>query len=130
LLSGDTPDPSVPARDPDAASRLQLTQALQRAKYAIAWERFWPHLARFLTVAGLFLVVSWVGLWLALPFLARAIGLALFVILALGADMGGVGSSHQGGPLPRRQSYCIIYRNTMFLGLFFPWQPPIRLPLP
>jgi uncharacterized protein (TIGR02302 family) len=85
LLSGDTPDPSVPARDPDAASRLQLTQALQRAKYAIAWERLWPHLARLLSVIGLFLVVSWAGLWLALPFVARAIGLGLFVLAALGA---------------------------------------------
>jgi uncharacterized protein (TIGR02302 family) len=85
LLSGTTPDPSEPVRDPDAIARLQLTQALQRAQYAIAWERSWPHLARLLTVIGLFLVVSWVGLWLALPFLARAIGLGLFVILALGA---------------------------------------------
>jgi uncharacterized protein (TIGR02302 family) len=84
-LSSATPDPSVPARDPDAASRLQLGQALQRAKYAIAWEETWPHLARLLSVIGLFLVVSWAGLWLALPFIARAIGLALFVLAALGA---------------------------------------------
>ena len=72
-------------RDPDAVARLKLGQALQRAKYAIAWERSWPHLARLLTVIGLFLVVSWAGLWLALPFIARAIGLLLFVVLALGA---------------------------------------------
>ena len=85
LLNGATPDPPAPARDPDAVSRLQLTQALRRAKYAIAWERLWPHLARLLTVAGLFLVVSWSGLWLVLPFVARAIGLALFGLLALGA---------------------------------------------
>jgi uncharacterized protein (TIGR02302 family) len=84
-LSGATPDLPEPARDPDAASRLQLTQALQRAKYAIAWERSWPHLARLLTVIGLFLVVSWAGLWLALPFMARAVGLGLFVVLALAA---------------------------------------------
>ena len=84
-MSGATPDPPEPARDPDAASRLQLTQALQRAKYAIAWERSWPHLARLLTVIGLFLVVSWAGLWLALPFIARAVGLGLFVLLALAA---------------------------------------------
>jgi uncharacterized protein (TIGR02302 family) len=84
-LSGSTPDPSVPARDPDAVSRLQLAQALQRAKYAIAWETAWPHLVRLLTVAGLFLAVSWAGLWLALPFAARAIGLGVFVFLALGA---------------------------------------------
>jgi uncharacterized protein (TIGR02302 family) len=85
LLSGTSPDPSEPVRDPDAASRLQLTQALQRAKYAIAWERFWPVLARLLSVAGLFLVASWAGLWLVLPFVARAIGLGLFALLALGA---------------------------------------------
>ena len=84
-MNGATPDPSAPVRDPDAVSRLQLTQALRRAKYAIAWERFWPHLARLLTVVGLFLVVSWVGLWLVLPFVARAVGLGLFGLLALGA---------------------------------------------
>jgi len=83
-MSGATPDLPEPARDPDAAARLQLTQALQRAKYAIAWERVWPHLVRFLTVVGLFLVVSWAGLWLVLPFVARAIGLGLFVLGALG----------------------------------------------
>jgi uncharacterized protein (TIGR02302 family) len=72
-------------RDPDAVARLQLAQALQRAKYAIAWEQTWPHLARLLSVAGLFLVVSWAGLWLTLPFIARAIGIGLFVLAGLAA---------------------------------------------
>ena len=84
-MNGANPDPSEPPREGDAIARLQLTQALQRAKYAIAWERAWPHLARLLTVIGLFLVVSWAGLWLALPFVARAVGIGLFVLLALGA---------------------------------------------
>jgi uncharacterized protein (TIGR02302 family) len=84
-LNGVSPDPKEPAREPDAVARLQLTQALQRAQYAIAWERAWPVLARLLTVIGLFLVVSWAGLWLALPFSARVVGAALFVLLALGA---------------------------------------------
>jgi uncharacterized protein (TIGR02302 family) len=84
-LSGAIPDPSEPAGSPDAVSRLKLAQVLQRAKYAIAWERSWPHLARSLTVIGLFLVVSWAGLWLALPFAARAAGLGLFALLALAA---------------------------------------------
>ena len=83
-MSGATPDPSEPPGSPDAVSRLQLTQALQRAKYAIAWERSWPHLARLLTVVGLFMVVSWAGLWLALPFVARAIGLGLFALIGAG----------------------------------------------
>src|SRR6476659_6789438 len=85
LLNGANPDPSAPPREGDAIARLQLTQALQRAKYAIAWERAWPHLARLLTVVGLFLVVSWAGLWLALPFVARVVGIGLFALLALGA---------------------------------------------
>ena len=84
-MSGAPPDLPEPARDPDAASRLRLAQAVQRAQYAIAWEQSWPHLARLLTVVGLFLVVSWAGLWLLLPFIARAIGLGLFVLLALAA---------------------------------------------
>jgi uncharacterized protein (TIGR02302 family) len=84
-LSGATPDPTEPVQNPDAVARLRITQAVRRAEFAIAWERSWPHLARFLTVAGLFLVASWAGLWLILPFAARALGLGLFLILALAA---------------------------------------------
>jgi uncharacterized protein (TIGR02302 family) len=85
LLNGATPDPTEPTRDAAAVSRLRLAESLRRAKFAIAWERSWPHLARLLTVGGLFLVVSWAGLWLALPSLARVAGLCLFVALALAA---------------------------------------------
>ncbi|MDE5455339.1 TIGR02302 family protein [Bradyrhizobium sp. CSA112] len=84
-MSGASPDPTKSTREPDVVARLRLTQALQRAQYAITWERAWPGIARFLCVIGLFLVVSWAGLWLALPFLARAIGVSLFVLLALAA---------------------------------------------
>ncbi|MCK1716197.1 TIGR02302 family protein [Bradyrhizobium sp. 141] len=82
-MNGVTPDPSDPIRNSDALSRLKLAQALDRAIYAIAWERAWPNLARLLTVVGLFLVVSWAGLWLALPFIARAIGLVVFAAMAV-----------------------------------------------
>lgn len=84
-MNGASPDPTKSTREPDAVARLQLTQALQRAKYALAWERAWPGFARILCVVGLFLVASWAGLWLALPFLARAIGIGLFIVLALAA---------------------------------------------
>jgi uncharacterized protein (TIGR02302 family) len=83
LLNGVNPDPSKPAHEPDDVARLKLSQALQRAEYAIAWERVWPHLARLLTLAGLFLTVSWAGLWLALPSLARTAGLVLFAAAAI-----------------------------------------------
>jgi uncharacterized protein (TIGR02302 family) len=85
LLNGVTPDPIEPTRDTAAVARLRLAESLRRAKFAIAWERSWPHLARLLTVGGLFLVVSWAGLWLALPSLARVAGLCLFAALALAA---------------------------------------------
>jgi uncharacterized protein (TIGR02302 family) len=84
-VNGWTPDPTRPPGEPEAAFRLHLTQALQRAKFAIAWERSWPVLARLLTLAGLFLVASWAGLWLILPPLGRAGGLAVFAALALAA---------------------------------------------
>ncbi|MGX0966191.1 uncharacterized protein (TIGR02302 family) [Bradyrhizobium japonicum] len=84
-MNGVTPDPSDPIRDGDALSRLKLAQALDRAIYAIAWERAWPHLARVLTVVGLFLVVSWAGLWLVLPSVIRAIGLVGFAGIAIAA---------------------------------------------
>lgn len=84
-MNGVTPDPSDPIRNSDALSRLKLAQALDRATYAIAWERAWPHLARLLTVVGLFLVASWAGLWLALPLLARAVGLVIFAGVAIAA---------------------------------------------
>ncbi len=79
-MSGTSPE--LP-HDPDAAARARLNTALRRATAAIVWERVWPHLARLLSVAGLFLVVSWAGLWLALPFPARVAGIAIFGLLAL-----------------------------------------------
>src|SRR5262245_47519530 len=83
LLKGVNPDPAKPAHEPNNVARLKLSQALQRAEYAIAWERAWPHLARLLTLIGLFLTVSWAGLWLALPSLARTAGLVLFAAAAI-----------------------------------------------
>ncbi len=84
-LNGPTPDPSERPRIAEEARKLQLAQALQRARLAVAWERGWPHLARLLTVAGLFLAASWAGLWIALPFAVRIVAFAAFVLLALAA---------------------------------------------
>ncbi len=80
-MTANTPDPSNSPNDP----RLNLSQALQRAQTAIAWERLWPHLARILSVIGLFLIASWAGLWLVLPSTGRAVGLGLFALLVLAA---------------------------------------------
>ena len=81
------PERKVPkgARDPEAVRQQQLAQALQRAQLAVAWERGWPHLARLLTVAGLFLSVSWAGAWVILPFVLRIVLFVLFLGLAIAA---------------------------------------------
>jgi uncharacterized protein (TIGR02302 family) len=85
LLTGPSPDPSERPRGPETVRQLQLAQALQRARLAVAWERGWPHLARLLTVIGLFLAASWAGLWVVFPFTVRIIAFAGFALLALAA---------------------------------------------
>jgi uncharacterized protein (TIGR02302 family) len=62
-----------------------LERALRWARWAALWERLWPALATLATAMGLFLAVSWLGLWLWLPPLGRAIGLGAFVILTVAA---------------------------------------------
>ena len=76
-------NPSPSRRSTDAVARSQLGAALRRARWTIFWEQLWPTLARLATVVGLFLAVSWLGVWLWLPPLARAAGMAAFAVLAL-----------------------------------------------
>jgi len=70
---------------PAARAMPRLARALQRARLAIAWERLWPVVAALLTVGGLFLAVSWAGLWLWLPPLGRVAGLVIFAVLLVAA---------------------------------------------
>jgi uncharacterized protein (TIGR02302 family) len=58
-----------------------LASALKRARWTVFWERLWPAAAAVATAIGLFLAVSWLGLWLWLPPLGRAIGLFAFAVL-------------------------------------------------
>src|SRR5439155_16165711 len=74
-----TSEPPVSRRSGDA----QLTRALERARWSILWERLWPALAAIATAVGLFLAVSWLGVWLWLPPLARAAGVVIFALIAL-----------------------------------------------
>jgi uncharacterized protein (TIGR02302 family) len=83
----DTP-PTSRARDDRRAgadARSTLGTALRRAHWTILWERLWPALATLATAAGLFLTVSWLGLWLWLPPLGRAAAVVAFGLLALAA---------------------------------------------
>src|SRR5215813_4119989 len=62
-----------------------LARALKRARLSILWERLWPALATLATAVGLFLAVSWLGVWLMLPPLGRAIGVGMFFLLTAAA---------------------------------------------
>jgi len=73
-------------RATDPAARSLLAAAVQRARLTIFWERLWPALATLATALGLFLSLSWLGLWLWLPPLGRIfflIGFALVTVAAL-----------------------------------------------
>jgi uncharacterized protein (TIGR02302 family) len=73
------------ASPPERHGDEVLSRALGRARWTIFWERLWPGVASIATVIGLFLAVSWLGLWLALPPIGRAIGLGVFFLLAAAA---------------------------------------------
>ena len=77
--AAEAPDPTP------SKPQSRLAGAARRARYAIFWERLWPPLAALATALGLFLALSWLGLWLWLPPLGRAAGLVLFAALALWA---------------------------------------------
>jgi uncharacterized protein (TIGR02302 family) len=80
------PDPA-PGRGGEPAAGSLLATALRRARWAILWERLWPALATLATVIGLFLAVSWLGVWLWLPPLGRAAGLLAFAALTVVAAL-------------------------------------------
>src|SRR5450631_3896554 len=75
------------ARSAGGCNDAVLSRALDRARSAILWERLWPALAAPATAVGLFLAVSWLGLWLWLPPVGRAIGLCAFFLLAAAATV-------------------------------------------
>ena len=90
-----------------------LGRAVSRARWSILWERLWPALAAVATSVGLFLAVSWLGVWLWLPPLARLVGLALFGLLLLASfypllrlrvprDAEGLRRLDRGSGLPHR----------------------------
>ncbi len=88
-------DPHASAADQDRAmAQARLSEALRRARWALLWERSWPHLARILTVVGLFLAASWAGLWVHLPATLRTVALILFAALAV----AGAGAAHPVSP--------------------------------
>ncbi|KAB2875638.1 MAG: DUF4175 domain-containing protein, partial [Pseudorhodoplanes sp.] len=62
----------------------RLEKAVRKVRWGLLWEQVWPPVAALLTLGGFFLSVSWLGLWLWLPAIGRAAGVALFGLAAAG----------------------------------------------
>ncbi len=72
-----------PPGDIGATVQAMLGRALLLARWTILWERLWPALASLASAVGLFVAVSWLGVWLWLPPMGRVIGLLiLFAVMA------------------------------------------------
>lgn len=71
-----------PAADPIA---VRVDRLVRRARLSLLWERLWPALALPLAVVGLFLALSWLGVWLAAPYELRIGALIVFGIALLAA---------------------------------------------
>lgn len=66
-------------------SKLLLDNLAARASAALSWETLWPVIVALLGIAGIFLTVSWLGLWINVPRWGRMAGLAFFGIAVLAA---------------------------------------------
>jgi uncharacterized protein (TIGR02302 family) len=104
-----------------------LARALKRARWSIFWERLWPALASIATAIGLFLALSWLGLWLWLPPIGRAIGLVAFGALLLAAIaplifvrlpsvIDGLRRLDRTSPLPHRPATAVADKMAPEVG--------------
>jgi uncharacterized protein (TIGR02302 family) len=86
-LTEQSPDHGDGGRRPGPGEEVAALfgRALTQARLTIFWERLWPALASIATAAGFFVAVSWLGLWLWLPPVGRAIGLFAFVVFTAAA---------------------------------------------
>jgi uncharacterized protein (TIGR02302 family) len=100
------------------ATRALLEATLKRARWTIFWERLWPALTSLATAIGLFLALSWLGLWLWLPPLGRAAAVIAcaaiavvaafpFVFVRLPGVRDALNRLDRGSGLPHRPATAI-----------------------
>ena len=78
------------ANDPSRSPvERRLARLVAQARGLDLWERLWRGLIPPLVVVGVFLALSWLGLWLVVPHWTRAAGLVVFAA-ALGASTYGL----------------------------------------
>ena len=67
----------------EAETRSRIERAVQRARLVLLWEAVWPVVAPIAVLAGLFAIVSWLGLWRVVSDPVRFVILAGFVLAAV-----------------------------------------------
>ncbi len=111
------PNPA-PEQNSADATRSLLAATLARARWTIFWERLWPALTSLATAIGLFLALSWLGVWLWLPPLLRAAAVIACAVLAVVAAFpflfvrmpgrrDALGRLDRGSGLPHRPATAI-----------------------
>ncbi len=94
---------TFPPPFPRSPAEARLERLARRAALIIGWERVWPRLVWALAIAGLFLAVSFLGLWLEAPRWGRALGMIVFglgLVIAL-APLAGLRSPGRAERLAR-----------------------------
>ncbi len=61
-------------------ARSRLNAALRRSQLVLFWEDLWPRMMAPLTLAALFLAVTWIGVWSFAPLWLRVLGVAAFAL--------------------------------------------------
>ena len=86
------------ARIPDLASELstRIAQAIRRAELFAFIERLWPRLVLMGSIVGLFLILSWLGLWPVMPDLLRFVLLGLLGATFVGSAIWALRTPRPG----------------------------------
>jgi len=59
--------------------KTRLDRVVRQSRWALFFERFWRALLPVLVVIGIYVGLSWLGLWLSLPAWAGPLGIVVFV---------------------------------------------------
>ena len=76
--------------------RQTLERRLLEARAVLAFEWLWPLIVASGVLAALFLAVSWLGAWVALPHVARMVGVGLFAAAFVAVLVRGIRTRRPG----------------------------------
>ena len=88
--------------------RHMLERRLFEARAVLTFEWLWPLIVAAGVLVALFLAVSWLGVWVALPHVARIVGVVLFVAALVTVLVQGVRTRRPG----RRDALARLDRDS------------------